>query len=329
MPTSLYESNLGVNAILTNIAQRYTQPEFCMKLLYPLVEVGMMSGQIFQFDDSVYDEVDDNRADGDDYAEVEDGFAGKTFTLTSKGIKYKLPDKKRNQLGAMGYNWGQHAADFVMQKATFLHEVAAARLATTTGSYASTNRVTLSSGSQLNEAAVDPDPVIRTAKTAIADQIGAEPNVMILGRDAFNALAAKYARNFTNTAPNGLRQQLTEDILAGIFGFERVRVCGVIAKVAGVKTRVFGKDIVIARTNPRALNSDRTPYKTTGDIVPQEYSFGYTYVYRGNPLMYEPGRNEEKGYTYYKLDFDRSISQTGVNSSNAIISGYLIKDAVA
>lgn len=329
MPTSYFDSNLGVNAILTNIAQKFTQPEFCMRLLYPLVEVGSVSGQIMSFDDSDYDLVDDARADGDSYSEIEDSFTGKSFVLASKGIMYKLTDKKRRQLEVQGYNWGQHAAKALMDRASLLHEAEAATKATTLANYATTNRVTLSSGSQLNEAAVDPDPVIRLAKSVVSGQIGTNPNVMILGRDVFDALATKYAKNFTASVVGGLRQQLTEDILAATFGFARVRVCDAIGKVGGARTRVFGKDIVIARTNPAALNADRIPYKTTGEIMPQEYSYGYTYVYQGNPLMYEPGRNEEKNYTFYKLDFDRAVNNTGVNASSEIISGYLIKNAVA
>jgi hypothetical protein len=331
MPTSLYESNLGVNAVLTNIAQRFVQPEFCMRLLYPLVEVDRYSGQIMSFDDSAYDDVWDDRGDGDDYREIEDTFSGQPFILTTKGLKYRLPDNKRNQLGAMGYNWGQHAATYLMEKAALKHELQAIAIATNTSNYASSNVTTLTTGGQFGDSGVDPDYYIRTAKQVIASQIGVEPNVMIIGRNVFTALAVKYAKNFTATAVfPGMKPQLTEDILASMYGFERVRVCGAIVKSGGARTMPFAKHVVIARTNPNALNSDRTPWKTSGDIVPQSYSLGYTYVYKGNPLLYEPGRNEEKGYTYYKLDFHRSVVNVGVNQGTSqVIAGYLIYNASA
>jgi hypothetical protein len=329
MPTSLYESRLGINLPLTQLAQGYIQPEYVMKLLFPLAEVSNYGGQIVSFDNSAYDEIDDDRADGTDYPEIEDTFNGRPFVLDTKGIKYKLPDKKREQMASLRMNWGDFAAKAVMSRAGLMHEIQAATVATTVGNYASTNRVTLSSGSQLNEASVDPDPVIRTAKNAVSGQMGVDPNVMILGQSAFDALATKYAKNFTSTAPNGLRQQLTEEILAAVFGFARVRVCKALRKVAGVPTRIIDKDIVLAYTNPAALDADRLPYRPDGQINIMQPSYGYTYVYRNNPLMYDPSRNEEKGYTFYKLDFDRKIANTGVDSSGAIISGYLIKSAVA
>lgn len=330
MPTSLYGSRLNINMPLTQLAQGFVQPDYVMKLLFPLAEVSDYGGQIVSFDDSAYDEIDDNRADGTDYPEIEDTFNGKPFTLKTKGIKYKLPDKKREQMANLRINWGDMAAKAVMNRAGLMHEIQCAIQATTVGNYATTNRVTLTAGSQFNEANVDPDPVIRAAKTAVSSQVGVDPNVMILGRDVFDALATKYARNFTDASPSGLRQQLTEDILANIFGMRRVRVCNAIRKVNGGRTRIMAKDMVLAYTNPDALEADRLPYRPTGAINIMQPSYGYTYVYRNNPLMYDPGRNEEKGYTFYKLDFDREVVNTGVDDgSGLIISGYLIKAAVA
>jgi hypothetical protein len=330
MPTGYYESNLGVNQILTNIAQRFVQPEHVLRLLYPLVEVGSVSGQILSFDDSDYNTVNDDVADGDSYAEIEDSFTGQPFILSSKGLQYKLTDRKRRQLEFQGYNWGQHAATKLMERASLLHEAEAAVKATTLANYSPNNRVTLTNGSQFNEANVDPEPVIRQGTSRIVKEIGAKPNVMILGRDVFDALAVKFSRTFTSTVVGGMRQQLTEDVLAATYGYQRVRVCDAIVKQGQTKINPFGKNIVIARVNPAALNSDRTPYKIDGSIMPQEYSFGYTYVYRGHPLMYDRGRNEEKNYDYFKLDFDRQVVNTGVDkNSNQIISGFLIQNAVA
>ncbi|MEH2138566.1 hypothetical protein [Nostoc sp.] len=329
MPTSLYEARLGINMPLTQLAQGYIQPEYVMKLLYPLAEVNTYGGQIVSFDDSAYEEIDDNRADGTDYPEIEDTFFGRPFQLKTKGIKYKLPDKKRDEMANLRINWGDMAAKAVMSRAGLMHEIQAAVRATTVANYATTNRVTLSSGSQLNEASVDPDPVIRAAKSAVSGQIGVDPNVGLFGQTAFDAFATKFARNFTSTAPNGVIPQLTEDALANILGLSRVRVVKALRRVAGVRTRIMDKDIILGYTNPAALNGDRLPYRPDGVINIMQPGFGYTYVFRNHPLMYDPGRNEEKGYTFYKLDFDREIVNTGVDDSGLIISGYLIKNAVA
>ncbi|MBD2492473.1 hypothetical protein [Aulosira sp. FACHB-615] len=332
-PVSVLESRLGINQVLTNLAQGYKQPDFVMRLLFPLADVSTYGGQIIQFDEAAYEDVTDDRADGAPYPEVQSGYSGVPFKLAFKGLTYKVPDKRRNEMANMKINWGAMATNVLMSKAGLRHEIESAAIATTAANYATNNVVTLSSGTQLNESGVDPDPVIRTGITAVGNQIGVEPNVMLIGVSAFDALATKYARNFTstNTTP-GLRQQLTEDTLAQIFGFARCRKVKALKKVGATKSRVMDKDIVLAYTNPAALNSDRLPYRPMGniDVNMLEPSYGYTYVYVNNPLMYDPGRNEENKYTYYQLDFDRKVVATGVQESDSkIISGYLIKNAVA
>lgn len=332
-PPSITETRLGINMPLTNLCQGYKQQDFVMKLAYPIAEVGTYGGQVVSFDDSDYEDVNDDRADGAPYPEVQNGYEGKPFKLNYKGLRYIIPDKRRDEMNNMRINWGSLAANTLMNRAGLRHEIEGAITATNINNYQSSNRAILTTGSQFNEAAVDPDPVIRRSKTAVGDQIGVDPNVLLLGQPVFDALASKYANNFTSTgtAP-GLRQQLTEDTLAGIFGFARCRVCKAIRKVGGVRQRIFGKHLLMTYTNPAALEADRMPYRPTGniDVNMLEPSFGYTYVYKNNPLMYDPGRNEENGYTYYKMDFDRKVVNVGVNEqSNLIQSGFLIFNAVA
>lgn len=333
VPVNITEARLGINMPLTNLAQGYKQQNYVMKLLYPMAEVSMYGGQVVSFDDSDYEDVSDDRADGTPYPEIQDGYEGKPFKLNYKGLSYKVPDKKRNEMSAMRINWGALATGKLMNKAGLRHEIESATVATNLNNYQSSNRLILAPGSQFNESGVDPDPVIRRAKTTVGDQIGVDPNVMILGQSPFDAMASKYANNFTSTGTTpGLRQQLTEDTLAAIFGFARVRICKAIRKVGNTRQRIFGKNIIMAYTNPAALDADKMPYRPTGpiDINMLEPSFGYTYVYQGNPLMYDPGRNEEAGYTFYKMDFDRKVVNTGVNeATNLIQSGFIIANAVA
>ena len=327
---SLQQSRLGVNMVLTNLAQGVLQPEYVMRLLYPLAEVADYGGQTVEFDDSAYLEVNDDRADDTPYPEIQESYFGRPFTLNTKGLSYRVGDKKARQMARLSINWGQRAAQRLMGRAGLMHEIEAAAQATNPASYNASNRITLAAGSQFNEANVDPDPFIRQGKSVVAGQIGVDPNVAIFGRDVFDALAGKYARSFTSNAPSGLQQQLTEDILANIFGFARVRVCNALRKSAAGRSRIFGKHVVMGYTNPAALNGERLPYRPNGQIDIETPSFGYTYVYVNNPLLYNPYRDEDKGATVYKLDFDRKVTQTGVDRTSGLIThGYLIQNAVA
>ena len=166
--------------------------------------------------------MDDDRDDDTPYPEIQESYFGRPFTLNTKGLSYRVGDKKANQMQRLRINWGQRAGQRLMGRAGLMHEIEAATAATTVGNYATTNRITLSVGSQFNEPDVDPDPVIRGGKSAIASQIGIDPNVMVLGRDVYDVIATRYSRSFTATsAGGGLRPQLTEEILADIFGFAR------------------------------------------------------------------------------------------------------------
>lgn len=327
MTLSLQQTRLGINLVLTNLAQGFMMPDAVMRLIYPIAEVADYGGQTLEFDDSIYEVVVDDRDDDTPYPQIQDSYFGRPFTLKTKGLSYRVPDKKAKQMESLGINWGQRASTSLMTRAAFQHEVEAAVAATTLASYATSNRVSLADGSRFDDN-VDPGPVIRAGKAAVASQIGVDPNVMILGRTVFDAMAEnpyiKERIKYTSS------DSVTEDLIAALYGFRRVRVCNGVRKVAdGSKSYIFGNNVVMAYTNPEALDSDRLPYRPNGRIDIETPSYGYTYVYAGNPLMYNPYRDEDRGATVYKLDFDRRVVQTGTNRTSGLIThGYLIATAV-
>jgi hypothetical protein len=328
---SLLESRLGVNKVLTNLAQGTVQPEFVMRNLFPLVDVSEYGGQLIEFDSSGYEEVDDDRADDSEYNEVESGYFGRPFTLQTKGLRYRVGDKKAKQMTANQINWGQVASTELMTRAMLKHEIEASVLATDPTRYSLANRQILTPGSQIGDTGVDSDLIIRAGMAAVSGQIGLDPNVIAFGRDVWDVMCNRYSQNFTSvaTAP-GMRLQLTPERFGEIYGFSKIVVCNAIRKVGGVPRRVFGKHIVMARVHTEALNSERTAWKTTGQINVFQPSFGYTYVYQGNPLLFDPYRDEDRGATVYKMDFDRRVVNTGVDKASGLIThGYLLHSAVA
>ena len=328
---SITSARAGVSLPLTNLAQGFLQADLVLKdTLFPLAEVATYGGTTIAFDDSMYDDVQDDRADDAAYPEITSTYTGAPYQLNTKGLRFRVGDKRRKEMENLRINWGQKASNNLMGRAALRHEIECALVATTTGNYASTNRLTLTAGSQFNDDGVDPDPLIRAGCDTIAEQIGTPPNVMVMGLRVFSALAANYSRNFTSvaTAP-GLRPQLTKQTLADIFGFQRVEICRAIYKVNGTKTQVFGKHIVMAYTNPAALSGGRLPYRPSGSIDSETPAYGYTYVIQGNPLMYTPWYDQDRKATIYDLDFDRKVVATGVNSSAAFTHGYLIANAVS
>jgi len=327
---SLNGARATQNLILTTIAQGVVQPAFVMRVLFPLVETATYGGTIIQFDDSIYDDASDDRADDTPYPEIQSGYEGKPYKLQTKGLSYRIPDKRKIEMQNLGINWSQMAAQQLMNKAGLRHEIEAATLATTVANYATTHRITLASGSRFGDSGINPDPIIRTAVDTIANTSGDVSSlVAVVGRGVFSALATKYANNFvsTNTAV-GMRQQLTLDTLANLFGFQKVMICDAIYKsTSGARTKVMTNDMVIANVNPAGINGNTLPYRTGTQINAMMPAFGYTYVMQNHPMAYSPYYDNERGAEVYKLDFDRRIVNTGVDSSGLINSGYLIKTA--
>lgn len=327
---SLLAARATANMVLTTIAHGFVQPEYVMKLLFPLVETTTYGGVTIQFDSSVYEDVSDDRADDTPYPVVQTGYEGKPYKLNTKGLSYRVPDKRRREMENLRINWDQHATETLVGRGGLRHEIESATVAGTAANYASTHTQALTSGSYLNSVGFDPDPLIRSAKTTVAQTIGVSPNVMILDELSFDALASTYANNFTSTGTTpGLRQQLTEDTLAAIYGFSRVRIARALKKTPSGLVPILNKKIIIAYTNPAALNADRMAYRPNGNINQFSASMGYTYVMQGNPLMYNPYYDENRGATVYKMDFDRSVQATGVNASGLINHAYLITNTLA
>jgi hypothetical protein len=329
-PLSLEQSRLGINFPLTNLAQGYINAEYVLRLLFPLVEVGRRGGQIIESDRSVYEEVDDSRADDTPYPEIQSGYSGKPFSLDTKGLSYRVGHKLKEESGDLKINWGQVAVDQIMNKFGLMHEKRCAIIASDPNNYSADNRIALAAGGQFNDPAVDPIRIVRRGSTAIARKTGRRPNVIAMGTDVFDELANRYGNAFVS--PEGVvRTSLTNEQLAALLSIQRVVVCDAISTPSrGIEpTPIMGKHLVLAYTNPKALNGDSLPYRTNTAVNFMEYSMGYTYVYQGNPRMLDTYEDKDRRATVYQGDFDRQVVRTGVDDNGKIIGGYLIANAVA
>ncbi len=327
-PNSLRNASAGVSISLTNVAQGFKMPQFVMRALFPLVETGDYDGRIIRFDDAIYEEIDDNRADDTTYPEVQDGYQGAAYSLSIKGFSYRVGDKKAKKMERMNINWGRRASTRMIQRAGLKHEIESAAVAVTPANYAAGNQIALAGAQQFNDPSSNPGTYIRAGRSAIAQQIGVDPNVMVMGREVFDTIQENEL--IKDRLKHTTRDSLTTEMLANFYGFDEVRVCSALVKRAnGTKEYVFGKNLVMAYTNPSALRQDRLPFRTTGTIDQEEPSYGYTYTYMGNPQVFSPYRDDDRGATVYKLDFDRSVQAVGVNDANLITHGYLISNAVA
>lgn len=328
IPNSLRTASAGVSIPLTNVAQGFKMPQFVMRSLFPLVQTADYDGRIIRFDDSIYEEIDDDRADDTIYPEVQDGYSGAPYELNTKGYSYRVGDKKAKKMERLNINWGRRASQRMILRAGLKHEIEAAAIAVDPARYAANNVISLAGAQQFNDPASNPGTFIRAGRSAVASQVGVDPNVMVIGRQVFDALQEN--PTLRDRVQYTTRDSITTQMLAQFYGFNRVEVCNALVKRPdGSKEYVFGRNIVMGYTNPNALNDAGLPFRANGVIDQEEPSYAYTYVYMGNPLVYSPYRDEQRGATVYKMDFDRSTQPVGVNDANLITHGYLINNAVA
>ena len=325
---SIQESRLGINRVLTNLAQGVVNSEFKLRLIFPLAETTEYGGQIIEFDDTDFEEYEDARADDAPYPEVQDSYSGRPFVLDTRGLSYRVPDKRRTVMDALRINWGKRATQKLTNAGGLKHEIQCAQIATDINRYAPSNRLSMVSGSQLNDASVDPGTIIRTGKARVSETSGRDPNVWVMGRDVFDILIEK--PQIKEQIKYTSQDSITAEMLAAVYGFERVVVCEAQKKTAAGRRRVWGKDMLFCYTNPAGLTGDRIPFRLNDDINIVTPSFGYTYVYTGHPFLYNSYYDVDRGATVYKMDFDRQVVMTGVDKTSGLsISGYLVKNAVA
>ncbi len=326
MPSpSFRESGLNANPMLTTLAQAYLNPNRIATNFFPIAESADYAGQIMRDDDSLYETVEDDRDDDTPYTEIHEGFSTQAFILRPKGFKIRYGDKRARRLGLQRVSIQRRAPRKLMQRATLNHEVEALKKLTDFNLYQADCRKTLTVGTQLND--IDPGPLFREINTRVASFIGGDPNVLGLSRYAADAIANNpyVLERFKYTS----RESVTTDMIAALYGYERVVVSNALVKDnTGKAGFAMGAHMIAAHVNPQALAAGRLPYRTDGEIDPEEASFGYTMVYPGNPVVKNPIRNEEDEVTIYKLEFDREIVITGTNERTGLINhGCLVLNA--
>lgn len=314
-------SQIGANKVLTSIAQGYSNSSFIGNFLFPLVETQELNGRRIEFDSSPFELYDDQRVPGGRYKEIQSGYVGKSYQLDLHGNVYRIPVEEMNQAETIGLDWGRMAAERLMQAQGLALENQQATLALNVSNYGNNNKVTLTGTDKWSDSTSKPAENIRAYRAAIQSVIGVEPNILVLGYEVFNALAEHPSMRdkFKYTS----KDSLTPDLLGAVFGFDKVLIGTAIKNVAGTPTRIWGKDAILAYTNPAALNGARISYQTGSSITKFEPAFGYTYVYAGHPFMtnqwFEPNDDSYR----IKITFNRSAE---IVWSQA---GFLVKGAVA
>ena len=297
--------------ILTAVAQGYKNSTLVGNALFPDIPVNSRSGRILTFGREAFRLYNSTRAPGANVKRVSDSYTWAEYVLDQKALEGSVPIEIMEEAQEVpGINMASVAISQVMARITLGREYDKAQLATNAANYSASNKVTLSGTSQWSDYA-NSDPIgdIETAKTAVRQAVGIRPNTILMGGAVFDKL--KHHPAIVDRMKYTGRDVATPDILAALFGVQRVVVGDAVFDDGSGLNDVWGKNVVVAYTNTATAQDMGAP------------TFGYNYQLNGGPVAEAPYFNRDVRSWQYPVIDDSLAKIVGADA------GYLISAAVA
>lgn len=262
-----------VDPVLTSLATGYTNAQFVGDQLMPFVDVDKEGGKIPLFGKDHFKayateralRAKSNRINPEDVGSVD-------VAMDEHDLEYPI-DYREDAESAFPLQ--ARATNAVVEGIRLRHELMVATLAQNTASYSAGNKIALSGAGQFTDPTSDPEGVIDDAKAAISGKVIKEPNTMVIGYAAWRTLKRHPALKAILSDTRSRLVQLLD--LREIFEIENIVIGRAVqANDAGVTSRIWGDNIVLAYVPVVASAKDRSQY---------EPSFGYTLRKKGNPVV--------------------------------------------
>jgi hypothetical protein len=301
-----------IDPVLTTVAQGYKNSEMVGHGLFPFVPVAQRGGKIITFGSEDFRLYSTLRAPGANTKRVTYGYSGASFALEQHSLEAVVDVSLQQEGQVVGIDSAALAMGKVQRSIYLRLEKAQADLATNAANYGVPNKATLAGLSQWSDYTGTSKPVsdIETAKEAVRSQTGKRPNTVLMGA----AVWAKLREHPTivDRVKYTGRDSATPDLIAGLFGVERILVGDALYEnAAGAKADVWGKFVVVAYTELGSLADAGAP------------SFGYTYRLSGYPIAEVPYDDRGAKSVIYPVTDEVMPVIAGASA------GYLISAAVA
>ena len=310
-------SDVHVDAVLTNISVAYIQRQdhFCAGRVFPIVPVEKQTDKYYTYTkaDWFRDEAK-RRAPATESAGSGYGLSTASYSCDVFAMHKDVPDQVRQNADSP-INCDRDATEFVTQRLLLRMEKQWAADYFTTSVWD-----TDSTPSNLwdNYATSDPISDIETAKRTILVNTGFMPNTLVLGYDVFKAL--KNHPDLVDRFKYTQAAILTEELMARVFGVERILVAMAINNTAvegetASYSFVHGKHALLCYVNP-----------TPSLLAP---SAGYIFSWRG----VSRGLGQDVGVKRFRqeqLEADRVEGQIAFDDKVVATDlGYFFNGAVS
>lgn len=255
--------DLRINAYLSEVARGYKNNAFVAHYLFPTIYSEKEKIDIFQFNKEAFNIYDTERAIRANSNVISPkGFSKHTTTLTEHDLSYPIDYREEQESEKVKLQL--HATNVVTEGLNLKHEKACADLVQNPNNYPNENKLILSGTSCFTDPNSDPQGVVDDAKDAVSRKIAQDPNVMVIGQDAWKTL--KRHPQLKGLISDNLNKLVTLNLLKEIFEIDNIIIGkSIFADKDGNFVRIWQDNMVLAYVPE--LGSSRTEY---------DPSFAYT-----------------------------------------------------
>lgn len=243
------KSSATANPLLTTVAAKFlaNANEFVGKQLFPMFMTNEQAANYYVFDkqNALNVPILTPRAPGAAYGRSVMRLSDDTYSCKDHGHEEPVDDVEREKY-ASSFDADKSAIARVTNIIAVNHELRSYNLATS-GAVASSSPST-----KWNDSSPDIFGDVDAAREVIHDNCGLDPNVMVISRDVFNVLKELDAvLQKIKYVQKGI---VTADLLAPIFGVERVLVAGIVRNTAAegqsvTASKIWGDSVILAHVN--------------------------------------------------------------------------------
>jgi len=306
---------LGIDPVLTNLAQRYENPAFVSNLILPDVMVEKQTGKYPIFGKESMMVYETERALKSPVKEmpVEDWTFG-SFNLKEQALETTI-DHLEEESARDIIDIETYYAESLMDSLLLGKEYTAVQMLTNSTSYAAGNVTTLGAGSEFTVDTVDPIEIIRDSMEVVRSKTNQLPNTIVLGHPTFVALQSN--PKILEKIKYSQIGVVTEDLISAMLSNQSNKVVVRVGtgmyhdKLTNQFVDLWG-DVVVMAYNK----------KNGSSVSKYEQSFGKAFVKTGYPVVKRSlDRNEILKYIASFLMYGHYITHNE--------AGYLIKNTVA
>jgi hypothetical protein len=306
---------MGLDPVLTSLAQKYENPSFVSSIILPDVSVEKATGKYPIFGKEsmqIYDSTRNLKSPVKEmpFDEISEG----SFSLTEYALETVI-DYLEEESAKEIFDIESYHTESLMDSLYLAKEYKAVQLLTNTSNYASGHVTTLESGSEFSDPDADPIAVLRDSMEVIRNKTNQLPNVLLLGHPTFVALQS-HPKIIENIKYSQLGI-VTEDLIAAMLSTNTNKVK--VAVGTGMYHDRLNSTFVDLWGDVAILAYNK---KLGGATSKYEQSYGKCFVKTGYPAVKRStDRNEILKYITAFMMYGHEVTHKE--------AGYLIKNTVA